>query len=141
MAYTVEQGWSGLENLSLIPGEVGASAVQNVGAYGVEAGDLIEKVETVVIENATKRIFTKEECRFAYRYSIFKAEEKDRNIITYVTYRLKKNATYKLSYGNLSECVEQLGGETLTNVRRAVCDIRRAKLPDPTKLVVPAASL
>ena len=134
VAYTVEQGWSGLENLSLIPGEVGASAVQNVGAYGVEAGDLIEKVEAIAIKNAEKRLFTKEECRFAYRYSIFKAEEKGCNIITYVTYRLKKNATYKLSYGNLRECVELLGGETLANVRKAVCDIRRAKLPDPSEI-------
>ncbi len=134
VAHTVENGWQGIENLSLIPGEVGASAVQNVGAYGVEAGELIEKVEAIALEDARKRSFTKEECGFAYRHSIFKAEEKGKNVITYVTYRLRKNAAFKLSYGNLKERVEDLGGETLANVRQAVCDIRRAKLPDPAEL-------
>ena len=134
VAYTVANGWYGLENLSLIPGEVGASAVQNVGAYGVEAGDLIEKVEAISLSDASKRCFTHDECRFAYRYSIFKAEEKGRNVITYVTYRLKKNAAFKLGYGNLSERVEQLGGATLENVRRAVCEIREAKLPNPAEI-------
>ena len=131
VAYTVEHGWHGLENLSLIPGEVGASAVQNVGAYGVEAGDLIEKVEAVALNDATKRIFLHDDCHFAYRYSILKAEEKGRNIITYVTYRLKKSADFKLNYGNLRERVESLGGATLSNVRRAVCEIRESKLPNP----------
>jgi UDP-N-acetylmuramate dehydrogenase len=134
VAYTVGEGLYGLENLSLIPGEVGASAVQNVGAYGVEAGDLIEKVETVALSDASKHVFTKEECRFAYRYSIFKDEEKGKHVVTYVTYRLKKNAPFKLSYGNLKDKVNELGGETLANVRRAVCEIRRAKLPDPAEM-------
>ena len=92
VAYTVEHGWCGMENLSAIPGEAGASAVQNVGAYGVEAGELIEKVEAVSIATGRKRMFTKQQCRFAYRNSIFKAEEKGRNIITYVTYRLVSKA-------------------------------------------------
>ena len=134
VAYTVEKGWSGLENLSLIPGEVGASAVQNVGAYGVEAGDLIETVETVRIADAVPCSFTKEECEFAYRHSIFKATEKGRHIVTYVTYRLGKSADFKLSYGNLKEKVEELGGATLANVRRAVCEIREAKLPNPKQM-------
>ena len=134
VAYTVERGWSGLENLSLIPGEVGASAVQNVGAYGVEAGDLIEKVETVRIADAVPCSFTKAECDFAYRHSIFKAAEKGRHIVTYVTYRLGKSADFKLSYGNLKEKVEELGGATLANVRRAVCEIREAKLPNPEQI-------
>ena len=132
--YTVEEGWCGLENLSLIPGEVGASAVQNVGAYGVEAGDLIEKVETIRIADGVPCTFTKADCGFAYRHSIFKAAEKGRHIVTYVTYRLKKSADFKLSYGNLKEKVEELGGATLANVRRAVCEIREAKLPDPDKI-------
>lgn len=131
VAYTVEKGWCGLENLSLIPGEVGASAVQNVGAYGVEAGDLIEKVETIRIVDAVPCVFTKDDCAFAYRYSIFKATEKGRHIVTYVTYRLSKSAEFKLSYGNLNDKVEELGGATLANVRRAVCEIREAKLPNP----------
>ena len=134
VAYTVEKGWCGLENLSLIPGEVGASAVQNVGAYGVEAGDLIEKVETVRIADAVACSFTKADCDFAYRHSIFKAGEKDRHIVTYVTYRLQKSACFKLSYGNLKDKVEELGGATLANVRRAVCEIREAKLPNPERV-------
>lgn len=134
VAYTVEHGWYGLENLSLIPGEVGASAVQNVGAYGVEAGELIEKVETLRIADATHSLFYSSDCRFAYRHSIFKAEEKGRHIITYVTYRLKKSSDFKLSYGNLKEKVEELGGATLANVRKAVCEIRQAKLPDPKEI-------
>ena len=134
VAYTVEKRWSGLENLSLIPGEVGASAVQNVGAYGVEAGDLIEKVETVRIADAVACSFTKADCDFAYRHSIFKATEKGRHIVTYVTYRLKKTIEFKLSYGNLKEKVEELGGATLANVRRAVCEIREAKLPNPEQI-------
>lgn len=134
VAYAVEKEWCGLENLSLIPGEVGASAVQNVGAYGVEAGDLIEKVETVRIADAQLCSFTKLDCEFAYRHSIFKAAEKGRHIVTYVTYRLKKTQEFKLSYGNLKDKVEELGGATLANVRRAVCEIREAKLPNPSQM-------
>lgn len=134
VAYTVEKGWCGLENLSLIPGEVGASAVQNVGAYGVEAGDLIEKVETIRIADAVACSFTKADCDFAYRHSIFKAAEKGRHIVTYVTYRLQKSACFKLSYGNLKDKVDELGGATLANVRRAVCEIREAKLPNPEQV-------
>ena len=134
VVYTVEKGWCGLENLSLIPGEVGASAVQNVGAYGVEAGDLIEKVETVRIADAVACSFTKADCDFAYRHSIFKAAEKGRHIVTYVTYRLQKSTCLKLSYGNLKDKVEELGGATLANVRRAVCEIREAKLPNPEQV-------
>ena len=134
VAYTVEQGWAGLENLSAIPGEVGASAVQNVGAYGVEAGELIVKVETVRMSDATRAEFSHDDCDFSYRHSIFKAAEKGKHIITHVTYRLSKKPTFKLTYGNLSEKVEQLGGATLANVRKAVCEIREAKLPSPDKL-------
>ena len=134
VAYTVEKGWHGLENLSLIPGEVGASAVQNVGAYGVEAGDLIEKVETIRIADAAACSFTKADCDFAYRHSIFKAAEKGRHIVTFVTYRLQKSAAFKLSYGNLNDKVAELGGATLANVRRAVCEIREAKLPNPAQI-------
>jgi UDP-N-acetylmuramate dehydrogenase len=134
VAYTVEQGWGGLENLSAIPGEVGASAVQNVGAYGVEAGELIAKVETVRMSDALCQEFLHDDCCFSYRHSIFKAAEKGKHIITYVTYRLSKNPTFKLSYGNLSEKVGLLGGITLANVRKAVCEIREAKLPSPDKI-------
>lgn len=131
--YTVQNGWYGLENLSLIPGEVGASAVQNVGAYGVEAGDLIYQVEALAVADGTKRTFSQSDCRFAYRNSIFKEEEKGKNVITYVTYKLKKNGEFKLGYGNLKERVDALGGATLENVRKAVCDIRSEKLPLPSE--------
>ena len=134
VAYTVENGWHGLENLSAIPGEVGASAVQNVGAYGVEAGELIAKVETVRIYDALCQEFSQVECCFAYRHSVFKAAEKGRHIITHVTYRLLKNAPFKLTYGNLSEKVDMLGGATLATVRKAVCEIREAKLPNPENI-------
>lgn len=87
--YTVQKGWYGAENLSLIPGEVGASAVQNIGAYGVEAKDLIVAVETVSVATGELRVFTNEACRYAYRESIFKQELKGKYIVTYVTYRLK----------------------------------------------------
>ncbi|MBR3976237.1 MAG: UDP-N-acetylmuramate dehydrogenase [Bacteroidaceae bacterium] len=131
VAHCVERGWYGIENLSLIPGEVGASAVQNVGAYGVEAGDFIEKVEAVRIADAEKRVFMHDDCRFAYRYSVFKDEECGKNIVTYVTYRLSKIPAFKLNYGALQQHVEALGGAALENVRRAVCEIREAKLPNP----------
>lgn len=92
--YTVQKGWYGAENLSLIPGEVGASAVQNIGAYGVEAKDLIVAVETVSVATGELRVFTNEACRYAYRESIFKQELKGKYIVTYVTYRLKKHPVY-----------------------------------------------
>ncbi|MBQ5816763.1 MAG: FAD-binding protein, partial [Bacteroidaceae bacterium] len=90
VAYTVAQGWQGLENLSAIPGEVGASAVQNVGAYGVEAGNFIEKVEAISLLDASLNVFTKEECAYAYRDSIFKNSEKGKNVITHVIFKLNK---------------------------------------------------
>ena len=90
VAYTVAHGWYGAENLSLIPGEVGASAVQNIGAYGVEVKDLIVDVETIEVATGQKRCFTNAECRYAYRSSVFKQELKGKYIVTYVTYRLGK---------------------------------------------------
>ncbi len=134
VGYCVERGWHGLENLSLIPGEVGASAVQNVGAYGVEAGDFIVKVDAISIGSANPRSFTNADCEFSYRHSIFKGAEKDKYIITHVIFRLKKHAAFKLSYGNLKEKIDELGGATLFNVRKAVCEIRRVKLPDPAEI-------
>lgn len=92
--YTVKQGWYGAENLSLIPGEVGASAVQNIGAYGVEAKDLIVSVETVAVNDGTTRLFKQDECGYAYRESVFKRELKGLYIVTYVTYRLKNNRSF-----------------------------------------------
>lgn len=134
VAYTVERGWQGLENLSAIPGEVGASAVQNVGAYGVEAGDLIERVEAVALSDGALRVFDRKECDFAYRNSVFKNVEKGKYVVTHVLYRLNKIPSFVLTYGNLREQCEALGGVDARNIRAAVCATRAAKLPDPVDL-------
>ncbi len=132
VAYTVRNGWYGAENLSLIPGEVGASAVQNIGAYGVEAKDLIVSVETLEVETGRERLFTREECRYAYRESIFKKELKGKYIVTHVTYRLSRQPVFHLEYGNVRGELEKQGREvTLENVREVIMAVREAKLPDP----------
>lgn len=132
VAYTVKKGFYGAENLSLIPGEVGASAVQNIGAYGVEAKDLVVSVDAVEVATGKKRRFTREECRYAYRDSIFKKELKGRYFVTYVTYRLSKLPVFHLDYGNVRAELEKDGMEpTLANVRRVIAAIRSNKLPDP----------
>lgn len=132
VAYTVENGWYGAENLSWIPGEVGASAVQNIGAYGAEAKDLIVKVETVEVETCRERIFAKEECHYAYRESIFKKELKGKYIVTYVTYRLSKQPVFNLEYGNIRGELEKRDCTvTLENVRKVIIAVRETKLPDP----------
>lgn len=132
VAYAVEHGWYGAENLSLIPGEVGASAVQNIGAYGVEAKDLIVSVDAVETATGRKRRFSNGECRYAYRDSIFKKELKGQYFVTHVTYRLSKLPVYHLDYGNVRAELEKEGLEpTLAHVRRVIISIRRDKLPDP----------
>lgn len=126
----VERGWTGAENLSLIPGEVGASAVQNIGAYGVEACDLIRRVETFDTENRCHRTFGVSECGYSYRDSRFKHERQ--YIVTHVTYRLSKQFKPDLSYGNLSSIFAgQEDRLTPAALREAVIGVRRAKLPDP----------
>lgn len=135
VAYTVANGWYGAENLSLIPGEVGASAVQNIGAYGVEAKDLIVSVDTFGLETGEERRFMREECRYAYRESIFKQELKGKYAVTFVTYRLKKHPVFHLEYGNIRAELEKQGCQVdLENVRRIIIAIRQAKLPDPKVL-------
>lgn len=133
VGHCVAQGWAGVENLSAIPGEVGASAVQNIGAYGVEVRDVIDRVETMALDG-TLRTFTNEECRYGYRDSVFKGEMRGQYIITHVTYRLDRVPTYRLDYGDLRARVEADGGPTLQAVRNAVTAIRDSKLPDPKVL-------
>lgn len=134
VAYTVEHGWYGAENLSLIPGEVGASAVQNIGAYGVEAKDLIDRVDTLEVATSQSRSFCNADCKYAYRESIFKNELKGKYIVTYVTYRLKKKPVFHLEYGNVKDELEKAGKAiTLGHVREVIIRIREAKLPDPQK--------
>lgn len=132
VAMTVENEWYGAENLSLIPGEVGASAVQNIGAYGVEAKDLIVGVEAIEVSTGKESIFKNEECGYAYRESVFKSLLKYQYLVTHVSYRLKKTPCYHLDYGNIRlELEKQKVRLTLANVRQAIISIREAKLPDP----------
>lgn len=133
VAYAVEKGWYGAENLSLIPGEVGASAVQNIGAYGAEAKDLIAKVEAVEIATGNVVEFSNEDCRYAYRQSRFKNEWKDHYVITYVTYCFSLDFCPDLDYGNIRHSLEEQGisKPTAQQLRQTIINIRKAKLPDP----------
>ena len=134
VAYTVEKDWSGLENLSGIPGEIGASPVQNIGAYGSEAKDSIVLVEALDVESLELKTFTNADCKFGYRDSIFKNELKNKFIVCYVTYKLSTNFVPNLKYGDLNAHMERWGGASLKNVRNAVLEIRGSKLPDPQVL-------
>lgn len=134
VAWAVEQGYGGVENLSFIPGHVGAAPVQNVGAYGMEAGDTIERVEAIQIEEARKDLIDAADCRFAYRDSIFKGEWKNKYIITYVVFRLTKAPEFRLNYGSVQEELQKLGAVNLKNIRQAIIHIRQAKLPDVKEL-------
>ena len=132
IAQLCDMGISGLENLSYIPGEVGASAVQNVGAYGVEAKDVIESVRAISIADGAERIFSNAECQYGYRDSIFKNSLRGKYIITHVVYRLNKHFEPKLNYGNLSS---EVGSDpTPMSVREAVIRIRQQKLPEVSEL-------
>ena len=134
VAWSVERDLWGMENLSLIPGTVGAAPVQNIGAYGAEAKDVIERVHYFDVEDRKHHTLGCAECRFAYRESIFKHELKGRAIITSVEFRLSKSSQPSLGYGDLAKEVELRGGATLKNIREAVCAIRQSKLPDTAVL-------
>jgi UDP-N-acetylmuramate dehydrogenase len=129
--WSVSKGYSGLENLSLIPGLTGAVPVQNIGAYGVEARETIYKVMAISTHDGSTRYFTNEECGFAYRNSIFKNSEKGNWLVTKVYFRLRVNHIPELSYGTLKDEVTKLGEASLKNLRQSVINIRRSKLPDP----------
>ena len=129
VAYCVEKGWWGVENLSLIPGEVGASAVQNIGAYGVEVKDVLQSIEAISVDDLSKRIFTNAECNYAYRDSIFKKSLKGKYVITYVTYRLSKKANPNIGYGALKSVLVE--NPSLKEIRDAIIAVRNSKLPDP----------
>lgn len=135
VAYCVEHGFYGLENLSFIPGQVGASAVQNVGAYGVEAGDHIEAVETIDTETGENRLFSHAECHYAYRSSIFKHECQRRYVVTHVLYRLSLTFHPVLTHTAVVRILEHSGLSPYTAdaaaLRHAVVEVRRVKLPDP----------
>ncbi len=134
VAWTVANDWSGLENLSLIPGFVGASAVQNIGAYGVEVKDTIERIEAVSMEDGRPVRFNPADCGFAYRYSHFKGAWKDRFIITAVVYRLHRKPVCVTHYPQVAEVVNRMGALGPATLRKAIVQIRRQKLPDPDEV-------
>ncbi len=133
VAYAVAHHYHGAENLSIIPGEVGASAVQNIGAYGVEAKDIIYKVEAVEIATGKVVTFRNADCQYSYRQSKFKHEWKDKYLVTHVVYRLSKTFVPDLDYGNIRASLAAKGIEqpTAQQLRDVIIEIRNAKLPDP----------
>lgn len=130
VAFTVRNGWYGLENLSFIPGEVGASAVQNIGAYGVEAKDYIVYVDAIDVSGKSRR-FENPECGYGYRESIFKQPGMKRWFVTHVTFRLSKKPAFILDYGTVKEEVASYPKLTQEAVRQTIISIRKRKLPDP----------
>lgn len=133
--YCVKNGLYGVENLSGIPGTVGASPVQNIGAYGAEAKDVIRGVEYFSIDDGCLKFIDVEDCRFTYRNSIFKQELAGRVVVTAVLFKMSRRGMLNLSYGNLEEKLRQSGeSPTLEVVRNAVIEIRRAKLPEPSEI-------
>ena len=133
VAYCVEHNWYGAENLSLIPGSVGAAPVQNIGAYGVEAKDIITYVEVVNTRNMQQEVLSNAACEFGYRDSFFKHGDPGRYIVTAVLFTLKKNAGLMLEYGNVKEVFMQCETQDLTNLRETIIGIRSSKLPDPAE--------
>ncbi len=129
--YCVDRNWGGIENLSLIPGNVGTCPIQNIGAYGVEVKDVITEVETLEIDRLKIHLFKNEDCRFGYRDSIFKRKLKGKHIINYVTFQLNKQPAFKLDYGNLKEELGKYNEINIKNIRQAVINIRESKLPKP----------
>ncbi len=132
--WAVERNLWGIENLSLIPGHAGAAPVQNIGAYGVEISELIEYVDGIWLETGQPFRMTQSECNYGYRYSIFKGPLRNKVVITSVVLGLFRQPRPRLKYGTLADAVAKLGEPDIRNIRRAVMDIRRAKLPDPEKI-------
>ncbi|MDO4997538.1 MAG: UDP-N-acetylmuramate dehydrogenase [Neisseria sp.] len=135
--HTIDLGLSGLENLSLIPGTVGASPVQNIGAYGVEVKDVIDSVECFDLENQQFITLSNADCQFAYRESLFKQAGKGRYVICAVVFVLSENFTLQAAYGDLAQTLQAICGErkpTAKDVSDAVCSLRSQKLPDPKVL-------
>ena len=134
--WSLDQGLAGLENLSLIPGTVGASPIQNIGAYGVELQNIFHELSAIDITSGEERVFNAAACRFGYRDSVFKQAEKNRCVITQVSFRLPHNAPLHLDYGDLRDELARLGSQhpTAREVSAAVTSIRRRKLPDPATI-------
>jgi len=131
--YCVEMGWGGVENLSLIPGNIGAVPVQNIGAYGIEAESVIAEVKGIDLDSLEIKSLSHHECKFGYRTSIFKEQLKEQFMVTSVVFRLSKQPKFHLEYGALEAEVSKFGEKDLQNIRKAVIAIRESKLPDPSK--------
>lgn len=134
--HCIENGYAGVENLALIPGSVGASPMQNIGAYGVEIKDVFHSLEAFHIGDKTIHQFSNADCGFGYRESVFKRAFKNQFIITSVTYRLRKNPVYNVSYGAITQELEAMQVKELSiqDIAKAVMNIRRSKLPDPAQI-------
>lgn len=130
--WTLQQGYWGLENLSLIPGTVGAAPIQNIGAYGVEVKDTLWEVTCLDLQSGEQKILSNRECRFSYRDSFFKQEGAGKYLIWDATFRLPKKSTLHLDYGDIRKEVDRQGGALdARSVAKAVIHIRQTKLPDP----------
>jgi UDP-N-acetylmuramate dehydrogenase len=134
--WSLAQGLAGLENLSLIPGSVGAAPFQNIGAYGVELADLFESLEACSLETGERRCFTRDECRFGYRDSLFKSVEPGRWLIASLRLRLSRQRPLVLGYADLQSRFKALPREQqhAGGLRELICALRRSKLPDPAEL-------
>jgi UDP-N-acetylmuramate dehydrogenase len=133
---SIDLGLSGLENLSLIPGTVGAAPMQNIGAYGVEIKDVFVSLEALNLETLEIKQFNKADCNFGYRESYFKHAGKGKYVILNVSFELSKIADFNVSYGAIKETLEQMGVKDLSTkaISEAVISIRKSKLPDPAKI-------
>jgi len=134
--HSIAQSWAGLENLSLIPGTVGASPMQNIGAYGVEIKDVFDSLQAMHRETLAMHSFDAEACQFGYRESVFKQSLKDQFVITSVRFRLSKTPNFHLEYGAIQEVLQANGVQdpSLRAVSDAVIQIRQSKLPDPKEI-------
>lgn len=134
--YAIGMGFGGVENLSFIPGTVGAAPMQNIGAYGVEVESVFHALEALNIESGDMESFSREECNFGYRQSIFKNTHKGRYVITHVTFKLTKNHVLNTSYGAIQQTLEESGitAPTIKDVSEAVIKIRSSKLPNPDEI-------
>lgn len=134
--YCVENGWGGIENLSLIPGTVGAAPIQNIGAYGVELEEVFESLTAIELSTGRKRIFKKADCNFGYRTSIFKGELKGRFAVTDVTLKLFKDPVLNTSYGAIRQKIDEkkITMPTIRDISDIVIEIRNSKLPNPSEI-------
>lgn len=134
--YCVDYQYCGIENLSLIPGCVGASPIQNIGAYGVEIKDFFHSLEAIHIKTGELHIFDKDDCQFGYRDSVFKNKHKNQYIITKVKFRLKTTPDLNISYGAIMQELEKMkvSNPGIREVSQAVINIRKSKLPDPAEI-------